>query len=79
MMTNSKTNNVTKLTAVQMNNVTGGTVNKDPKPNTVGWIDQTINGKKYDAVAQYIADILNGDDVRTRQVNANVDIYDCEL
>lgn len=78
-MKNTKTNNKTELKARQMNNVTGGTVNKDPNPNTVGWIDQTINGKKYDAIAQYIANILNGDDVRTREVNANVDIYDCEL
>ena len=39
----------------------------------------SVNGKKYDAIAQYIANILNGDDVRTREVNANVDIYDCEL
>lgn len=78
-MKNTKTNNTIELKAKQMNNVAGGTVNKGPKPDNVGWIDQTINGKKYDAIAQYIANILNGDDVRTREVNANVDIYDCEL
>jgi hypothetical protein len=78
-MKNTKTNNTIELKAKQMNNVAGGTVNKDPKPDNVGWIDQTINGKNYDAIAQYIANILNGDDVRTREVNANVDIYDCEL
>ena len=78
-MKTTKTNNTIELKAKQMNNVAGGTVNKDPKPDNVGWIDQTINGKNYDAIAQYIANILNGDDVRTREVNANVDIYDCEL
>ena len=78
-MKNTKTNNTIELKAKQMNNVAGGTVNKDAKPDNVGWIDQTINGKNYDAIAQYIANILNGDDVRTREVNANVDIYDCEL
>lgn len=78
-MKTTKTNNTIELKAKQMNNVAGGTVNKDLKPDNVGWIDQTINGKNYDAIAQYIANILNGDDVRTREVNANVDIYDCEL
>ena len=78
-MKTTKTNNTIELKAKQMNNVAGGTVNKGLKPDNVGWIDQTINGKKYDAIAQYSANILNGDDVRTREVNANVDIYDCEL
>ena len=44
-----------------------------------GMIDDIINGKNYDAIAQMIADYLNGDDVRTREVDNNVDIYDCEI
>ena len=77
-MTNTA-NKTIELKAQQINNATGGTVNKDPKPNTQNWIDQTINGKTYDAIAQYFADILNGDTERTRQVNGRVDIYECEL
>lgn len=60
--------------------VTGGTVNKNPSPTTIGWIiDQCINGKAYDAIAQYIANWLNGNDVRSREVKTDVDIYDCEI
>ena len=62
--------------------VAGGTANKNPNPSTGsidGMIDNVINGKNYDAIAQAIADYLNGDDVRTRQVDNNVDIYDCEI
>jgi hypothetical protein len=60
--------------------VSGGTVNKNPSPTTIGWIiDQCINGHAYDAIAQFFADLLNGDDVRNRQVKTDVDIYDCEI
>ena len=61
-----------------LDRVTGGTVNKNPNPkNTTSVMDQTINGKNYDALAQMIADWLNGDDVRTRKIDNNQDIYDC--
>ena len=60
-----------------LDNVTGGTVNKNPTPsNTTSIVDQTINGKNYDAVAQMIADWLNGDDVRTRKIDNTQDIND---
>ncbi len=60
-----------------LNRVTGGTVNKNPTPsNTTSIVDQTINGKNYDAVAQMIADWLNGDDVRTRKIDNTQDIND---
>ena len=62
----------------EMSMVTGGTVNKNPTPGNPG-IDGIINGKNYDAVAQAIADILNGDDVRTRRVDDSRDIYDCVI
>ena len=62
----------------EMSMVTGGTVNKNPTPGNPG-IDGIINGKNYDAVAQAIADILNGDNVRTRQVDDSRDIYDCVI
>ena len=47
--------------------------------NIGGAIDDMINGENYDALAQIIADYLNGDNVRTRQIDNNVDIYDCEI
>ncbi len=57
--------------------VNGGTVNKNPTPsNTTSIVDQTINGKNYDAIAQKIADWLNGDDVRTRPIDNAQDIND---
>ena len=62
----------------EMSMVTGGTVNKNPTPGNPG-IDGIINGKNYDAVAQAIADILNGDNVRTRRVDDSRDIYDCVI
>ena len=66
-----------ELNLDQMALAAGGTVNKNPTPGNVG-IDGIINGQNYDAIAQAIADWLNGDDVRTRQVESR-DIYDCEI
>ena len=63
-----------------LNRVTGGTVNKNPTPgNMTSIVDQTINGKNYDALAQMIADWLNGDDKRTRPIDNSKDIYDCKI
>ena len=60
--------------------VAGGTVNDNYTPDSYGdGIDDMINGDNYDAIAQKIADYLNGDDKRTRKVDNNVDIYDCEI
>lgn len=67
----------TTISEELLNEVTGGTVNKNPTPsNTTSIVDQTINGKNYDAVAQMIADWLNGDDVRTRKIDNSQDIND---
>ncbi len=73
--------NVTmEITIEELENVTGGTVNKNPTPNNVGSVvDMIINGKNYDAIAQAIANLLNPEEDRTRKVNNNVDIYDCEI
>ncbi len=62
----------------QMEQVAGGTVNKNPTPNNPQ-IDSIINGDNYDAIAQAIANWLNGDNVRSRNVQNDVDIYDCDI
>ena len=60
--------------------VNGGTVNDNYTPDGYcDGIDDMINGDNYDAIAQWIADILNGDDERTRDVDNDVDIYDCVI
>ena len=68
-----------ELNLNQMAGITGGKINKNPDPGKMDpGIDGIINGQNYDAIAQAIADWLNGDDVRTRQVESR-DIYDCEI
>ncbi len=60
--------------------VNGGKVNKNIDPKSItNWVDSTINGKEYDALAQIIADALNPKQERIRPVNNNVDIYDCAI
>lgn len=69
--------NYMEIPMEMLDQVTGGTVNKNPNPsNTTGIVDQTINGNNYDALAQKIADWLNGDDVRTRAIDNTQDIND---
>ena len=71
-----------KINEEELEKVAGGTVNDNLQPvsdSFGGMVDDMINGKNYDAIAQAIADYLNGDDVRTRQIDNNVDIYDCEI
>ena len=70
----------TELNLNQMVRITGGTNNKNPNPGRMDpGIDIIINGKNYDAIAQAIADRLNGDNNRTRNVNNDVDIYDTAI
>lgn len=75
-----KNNTNYKITAISLDNldkVTGGTVNDNYAPGGYdSGIDCIINGDNYDEIAQIIADIINGDDVRTRDVDSDVDIYD---
>ncbi len=70
----------TELNLNQMVRITGGTNNKNPNPDKMDpGIDSIINGKNYDAIAQAIADWLNGDNNRSRNVNNDVDIYDTAI
>ena len=69
--------NEMEISKEMLEQAAGGTVNKNPTPtNTTGIADQVINGKNYDALAQLIADWLNGDDVRTRAIDNTQDIND---
>ena len=69
----------TELNPGQMVRITGG-VNNNPNPDKMDpGIDGMINGQNYDAIAQQIADWLNGDNDRSRNVNNNVNIYDTEI
>ncbi len=73
-------NNRETLSMDDLTKVNAGTVNKNPSPNKPdAGIDQIINGKNYDAIAQKIADGLTPDRPRTRNVENDVDIYDCEI
>ena len=67
-----------ELNLDQMVKVTGGKGNPTPDTMDPG-IDSIINGDNYDAIAQAIADWLNGDNNRTRNVNNDVDIYDTAI
>ena len=69
----------TELNPNQMVKITGGT-NNNPNPDKMDpGIDGIINGKNYDLIAQLIADWLNGDNNRTRNVNNDINIYDTEI
>ena len=69
----------TELNLNQMGRITGG-VNNNPNPGKMDpGIDGIINGENYNAIAQQIADWLNGDDERSRNVNNDVDIYDTAI
>ena len=69
----------TELNLDQMVRITGG-VNNNPNPGKMDpGIDGLINGQNYDAIAQKIADWLNGDNNRSRNVNNDIDIYDTEI
>ena len=68
-----------ELNLNQMAQITGG-VNNNPNPGKMDpGIDGIINGENYNAVAQAIADWLNGDNNRSRNVNNDVDIYDTAI
>ena len=70
----------TELNLNQMVQITGGKNNKNPNPDKMDpGIDGIINGKNYNAIAQKIADWLNGDTNRSRNVNNDVDIYDTAI
>ena len=69
----------TEMNMNQLEQITGG-VNNNPNPDNMDpGIDGIINGKNYDLIAQLIADWLNGDNNRTRNVNNDINIYDTEI
>ena len=71
---------IKELSGPEMMAVTGGKTNNNPNPGKMDpGIDGIINGKNYDAIAQWIANWLNGDNKRSRKVNNNVDMYDTEI
>ena len=74
-----KTDNMKAMSLEELELVNGGKTNKgiDPTKMDPG-IDGLINGKNYDLIAQLIADWLNGDTERTRNVGDR-DIYDCVI
>ncbi len=75
-MMNNRTN-LKEIELTYLDRVTGGKVNSNPTPSgAAGIADSAINGKNYNAVAQMIADWLNGDDVRTRKIDNTQDIND---
>ena len=68
---------IMELNTAQLEAVFGGVTHKNPTPSKLdGGIDGILNGKNYDWLAQMITNVLNGDDVRGRKVDSNVDIYD---
>ncbi len=69
-----------RLNEEELSLVTGGKVNKNVDPgNLTRGVDIVINGKNYDALAQRIADFLCPPSPRTRKVNNDVDINDCDI
>ena len=71
---------IKEFSGPEMMAVSGGKTNKNPDPgNLTSPIDQIINGKNYDAIAQWIANWLNGDTKRSRKVKNDVDIYDTDI
>ena len=64
----------------EMELVSGGRVTLNPTPGKMDTgIDLILNGKNYDALAQWVADHLNPDIPRTRQVDNSQDIYDYRI
>ncbi len=62
----------------QIEQVYGGTVNENMTPDDHG-LDSIINDGVYDAIAQLIADWLNGDLERSRNVQNDIDIFACDI
>lgn len=72
--------NKAELNLMELEGIHGGITHKNPTPDRYDrGIDQILNGKTYDWIAQKIADWLNGDTERSRKVNNKVDIYDTDI
>ena len=69
-----------ELNIMELEGIRGGITQKNPTPDRIDrGIDQILNGRNYDALAQIIADWLNGDLNRSRLVDNSVDIYDTDI
>ena len=69
--------NTMELNTSQLEMIFGG---GNPTPSKLDApVDEVLNGKNYDWIAQLIADWLNGDNSRSRSVNNDVDIYDTAI
>lgn len=68
-----------------LNDISGGTVNDNLTPGDLPNIDDIINDKNYERLADYLAALISRKDPnssynkRSREVNNNVDIYDYKL
>lgn len=77
-----KNTDTLEINVLTLDQVTGGTVNKNPNPGTGGFnktVDEALNGQNYDALAQKIVDIIQPPEPRTRNVDNSVDIYDIDI
>ena len=69
-----------ELNIMELEGIRGGITHKNPTPDRIDrGIDQILNGRNYDALAQIIADWLNGDLNRSSLVDNSVDIYDTDI
>ena len=69
-----------ELNIMELEGIRGGITHKNPTPDRIDrGIDQILNGRNYDALAQIIVDWLNGDLNRSRLVDNSVDIYDTDI
>jgi hypothetical protein len=77
-----KNTDTLEINVLTLDQVTGGTVNKNPNPGTGGFnkvVDEQLNGKNYDAIATLIVNAIQPPPPRDRAVDNSVDIYDIDL
>lgn len=71
-----------EIDVTELEIVSGGTANKNPMPGSGGFnkaIDEILNAEAYDFFASLIAGWIQPAGPRTRKVDNNVDIYDCDV
>ena len=69
-----------ELNIMELEGIRGGITHKNPTPDRIDrGIDQILNGRNYDALAQIIADWLNGDLNSSSLVENSVVIYDTDI
>ena len=68
-----------ELNELELERVAGGKVNPNMEPGKLPGIDNMINGKFYDWLANKIVNWLQPPEPRKRQVDNNVNIYDVDV